>query len=742
MSELVPAVSDRVMALLRPLGWTVGGDGALRAIAARFTRLELTVGQVLMTAGEQGADLFLVESGTLSVHADVAGGRVMEIGHIASGETAGEMQFVLGGRRTATVQTATPAVVFRLSREDFDATLKEWPALLTSLIAVTRERIYRRQLRASVVKTFADASPTFAEELESVAEWVHLPSGAVLFREGDAADGWYLVMTGKLRILKEADGFTPARVLQEVGAAESLGEMAILSDAPRSATVVALRDSLVARIPTKACLEIAQRYPQLLLAISRTLIHRLQSPTTNTRRIDRLVVAVLHTTRNPVLDRFARDLITALGHIKQTAHVSTSTLTDAGVLPDGAISDAEHPSWLRFPGWLESVQRTAPLVVLDIAPDDVAWALHAVGQADHVVILGDAGAEATRSDIERTLLATGVPRQHRRHHTLVIVHAASSHRPQGTRTWLDVREVDRHLHARDGRTEDAGRVARALTGRSVGVVLGGGGARGFSHLGVIRAFRELGIPVDYIGGTSMGSIMAGQIAMGLDHEELIAINRPIVALRPFTEYTIPMVALLKTEKITQSAKMSFGDTLIEDLWLPYFAVSANLTTATTCIHEEGPVWFATRASGSLPGIAVPVVHNRELLVDGGVVDNLPVGIMRDRCAGGPVIGVDVSPVEDLRMSRDAFPSQWALARERMRPGKRPAAVPGIVDILMRTTLLASATQRERSRREADLVLSPPIDAFGMLAFDKLDALVEVGYTYTMRFATEAQALLR
>ena len=138
----------------------------------------------------------------------------------------------------------------------------------------------------------------------------------------------------------------------------------------------------------------------------------------------------------------------------------------------------------------------------------------------------------------------------------------------------------------------------------------------------------------------MGSIMAGQIAMGLDHEELIAINRPIVALRPFTEYTIPMVALLKTEKITQSAKMSFGDTLIEDLWLPYFAVSANLTTATTCIHEEGPGWFATRASDlpkpwrqanpDLPTMKVPHVGNSlEVLAmdDDAVVRSKPVQLL-------------------------------------------------------------------------------------------------------------------
>lgn len=732
---------DRVTTLLRPLTGTGGDDAALRAIAARCEACAFVPGDILMAAGEPGRELFLIESGTLAVLADVDGADPIEVGQIGPGQTAGEMQFILGGRRTATVRVTTPVVAFRLSRDAFDAVIVQWPSLLHAVVELTRERLYRTHLRAAVAKAFVNAPPAFAHDLEAVAEWVPLRSGEVLFRQGDAADGWYLVVTGRLRVLTDGNDTTPGRILQELGASDSLGEMAILSGARRAATVVALRESLVARIPADACAELAQRHPALLLEISKTLVRRLQAPDPNAMRMPRLIVALLHTTRHPRLDRFAVQLVTALGQIGPAATVTTATLREAGVVADAALADAEHVSWLRFPGWLNSVQRDAPFVVLDIAVDDGPWAHHAVGQADHVVVVGDASGDPGRTAVEQALLTVGVPRLHRRHQTLVLVHDATTGQPRGTAAWLRPREVDRHLHVRDGSSEDAARVARALTGRSVGLVLGGGGARGFAHIGVIRAFRELGIPVDYVGGTSMGAIMAGQIALGLDHEALVALNRPIVALRPFTEYTIPVVALLKTEKITQSAKMAFGDTRIEDLWLPYFAVSANLTTAAPCVHDDGPVWFATRASGSLPGIAVPVVRDRELLVDGGVLDNLPVGIMKARCAGGPVIAVDVSPAEDLRMPRDAFPSAWAVLGERLRPGPQSAPVPGILDILMRTTLLASAAQRERSWREADLMLSPPVDRFGMLDFEELDALVEVGYRYTLDAAADARSLL-
>lgn len=740
MTGNLPSVLDRATALVRSMDWTDGTDATVHAIASRLTEVRLAPGEVLISADEDGDDLFLVESGVLDVVADVAGCQ-RTVGQVVAGQTVGEMQFVLGGQRTATVLATSPAVAFRLARPDFEALLSSRPSLLPPLIALTRARLHRSQLRSAIAQTFAEATDACSEALEQVAEWRELRSGDLLFREGDPADGWYLVVTGRLRVLHEARGTASPRVLQELGAAESVGEMAVLSGAPRSATVVALRDSLVVRIATEDFLRIALQYPQLLLTFSRTLIQRLQAPTAHARRVDRVVLAVLRTTRNPALRRFAGDLVTALRRFNPTAYVTFATLAEAGILGDGAAQDPRHPSWIRVPGWIESVLANSPIVVLDVGPDDAASADNIVGQADHVVILGDPSTPASQSEFCRARRASDVPRPFRQRHTLVLVHPADTSRPTGTRAWLDTMDVERHLHVRAGRADDAARVARALTNRSIGVVLGGGGARGFAHLGVIRALRELGVPVDYVGGTSMGAIMAGQVALGLEHDELLALNRAIVALQPFTEYTVPVVALLKTKKITQSAKMAFGDTLIEDLWLPYFAVAANLTTATPCILEDGPAWFATRASGALPGIAVPVVRNGELLVDGGVVDNLPVGVMRDRCGAGPVIAVDVSPAEDLRMAREAFPSQWSLLMERLRPGPRAPSTPSILDILMRTTLLASAARRERSLRDADLLLSPPTEAFGMLAFEELDTLVEIGYRHTLANARALQALL-
>lgn len=262
----------------------------------------------------------------------------------------------------------------------------------------------------------------------------------------------------------------------------------------------------------------------------------------------------------------------------------------------------------------------------------------------------------------------------------------------------------------------------------VALALGGGAAKGFAHIGVIKALREAKVPIDMVGGTSMGAIMAGQCAMGLSIDEMIELNARIAETKPFTEYTVPMVALLASKRIEQSARMSFGETMIEDTWINCFAVSSNLSTAEMMVHDSGPLWYATRASGALPGIIVPVVMGDHLLVDGGIINNLPGDVMRQRC-GGRVIAVNVSPEEDLTVSDDGIPDAWRLFWNRMAPYKPRINSPSITDILMRTIVLGSAHRTRQVMKDADLYLRSPIDKFGMLEFESLEQIVEAGYRH-------------
>lgn len=710
---------------------------SLGQIAAAAEVMALPSGATLIRQGEQGDAMYVVVSGTLRALIQRSYGDAVEVGRIGPGDPVGELQFISGGMRGANVEALSDCVLLRVRSSVLDG-LPAQAMRTLSASPIVRRRLLKSELAFVLPKVFGPVAPGILEEIEQQIEWVHLDRGEALFRQGEPGDGWYLILSGRLRVMATDPASGVETATAELGRGDHLGEIALLTGDMRDSTPYAIRDSLLVRFPVKAFENIMERNPRVLLSICRTLVRQNQGAAASAAAQNRLVITVTPGADCAMAAPFARALVSALGAIGTALHIDAQTLHRELRLDAAAEYPADHPSWYRFTAWLEEQQNQYDFIVLETDAGPTAWTRRALGQADHVVVVADAGADKALGRIEAQMLRDGSNSAHRSRRTLVLVHDEATELPSGTRQWLALREVDSHLHIRAGRKEDVERVARSITGRAVGLTLGGGGARGFAHLGVVKALRELGIPIDVIGGTSMGAIMAGQIATGRTLEQLYELNRRVIALKPFSEYTIPMFAMLKTKRIAASAVMAFGDTEIEDLWLPYFAVSSNLTTADLVVHDTGMVWKATRASGSLPGIAVPFVSGDHLLVDGGLINNLPGDVMRSKCGAGPVIAVNVSPDEELGIGDEGFPSPWKMFWNRVLPFRKRLMVPSVLDILMRATMLASANRTAQVQRGVDLYLRPPIDSYGMLEFDKLEEFVDVGYRYTMAAAAHWQ----
>jgi NTE family protein/lysophospholipid hydrolase len=316
--------------------------------------------------------------------------------------------------------------------------------------------------------------------------------------------------------------------------------------------------------------------------------------------------------------------------------------------------------------------------------------------------------------------------------SLILIHPDGSRPPNGTRAWLDERpEVSDHYHVRWDGAADVQRLARLLAGRSVGLVLGGGGARGFAHIGVLRALAESGISVGAIGGTSMGASIAGQAAMGRDATAIAATTRKaFLEIKPHRGFTVPLLSLVNSRRTEAAGRLCFGDTDIEDLWLPFFCVSSNLTTADIMVHRRGRLWKAALASSSLPGVGTPVLHERQLLVDGGVLNNLPTDIMR-RMGQGTVIGSAVSVDEADAFTCDRVPTTWEVMRARFGRGNGggngAVRFPSILDVILRASLLHSAFRERANVLAADLILRPAVQQFGLLDVERIDEIIEAGY---------------
>jgi NTE family protein len=317
---------------------------------------------------------------------------------------------------------------------------------------------------------------------------------------------------------------------------------------------------------------------------------------------------------------------------------------------------------------------------------------------------------------------------------MILVHQEHTS-PYGTERWLQDGRFTRHHHVRAWNGADFERVARLVTGRAHGLVLGGGGARGFAHLGVLRAFEEAKIPIDIIGGTSMGAVIAAEYVTGHSVDAMIDLTRrSFVDRNPITDYTIPLVSLISGGRMARVLGRMFGDVHIEDLWRPYFCVATNLSRATVTVHREGPLKYAVATSIAVPGLAPPLIHRGDFLVDGGLLDNVPVAVMR-QVSQGTVFAVDVSQRVEFKAAQEpyAYLSGWRALRDRLRGTPRHAQVPSMLKLLWRSTVLNSIHRSETVQKLSDVYIHPDVDGVEIFDWHALDKAVDVGY----RAASEA-----
>jgi predicted acylesterase/phospholipase RssA len=268
------------------------------------------------------------------------------------------------------------------------------------------------------------------------------------------------------------------------------------------------------------------------------------------------------------------------------------------------------------------------------------------------------------------------------------------------------------------------------------LVLSGGGGRGFAHIGVFEALTELGYSIDIAGGTSMGGILATAIADRFTPDEIIEWADEYFPKA--LDYTIPIVSLTKGRRIARSAAATYGERDIEDLWLPYFSMATDLTSSRVHVLDSGPIVPAIRATSALPGVMPPVPYGDRLLVDGGLLNNLPMDLARQWAPAGQVVASDVAPPRGPGAHGDygLSVSGWQALRSRMSSGR--SAYPRISSVLMRSMISASMLTRDTQVNQglADCYIKLDIRGISMLDFDKASSAARRGYEAAMPILEE------
>lgn len=585
---------------------------------------------------------------------------------------------------------------------------------------ILRERAHR-VLRANPV--LGDLDQTVLSDVVDLLVFQSVRAGTCVLREGEPATEMVFVMSGCLRVAR-CDAQGRLSLYNEVRPGQSIGEVNLMLQQACTADVVAMRDSELAVLSLANFEALVMRHP---LALSRVVARSShfaygRTPQRDSDRYAQSFV-VMGLRKGVAVDGVARALVRALSQRGRVAHVPWDA---SAPVPGSTAPLSDHPQRL----WEDS----SDFVVYEAPAEVSAWTRRAVRQADQVVFVDTPRPATGLTELEASLAEeAGYPLK-RKH--LVLLHLAQDDLPRHVAGWRAEKRFERVYPIRENNVGDFSRLSRFLTGDAVGVVLGGGGARGFAHLGILQALEEVGVPIDMLGGNSMGALLGAQYLCGASLPEIAQATTRFAlgGERP----TLPFISLLSGRRVERDLQRMFGDRKIEEMWQPFFSAACNLTQGTTTAVDCGPLWRAVLASNSPAGLFPPVPFRGELLVDGAILDNVPVQAMRVRLGtplekrkgNGTVIAVDVDPQSVLATDPEiARLSRWRTLKGYFHEGAYPA--PGIADILYRASHIGAAQQRPKIVANADVYLEPPVGMYALMGYQRAPEIVEVGYRHAL-----------
>ena len=663
---------------------------------------------------------------------EVAGSRALAVACDGSLRRHTELVYVRGeqgskARATRRMQS-TPKVKQIHLLPDPSSTRLE--LLLTDLRRGAREHESLREF-----EVFAELTGPELAWIQSTLRWERVDGGSMLFRQGDPADDAWLVRAGRLEVVRETTA--GERHVSWLGPGTFVGEAALLTRGRRLTSVRAVRDSTVARMDRQTIDALLERSIGFTRALARVLLKLATGETgAETRRARTFAVVPLAGPER--VGRFVAELAEACdevgfeGTVVDEARLNATLGNEASATRRGDVGDGEIISWL------DQLERRHDAVILVCGPDVDSWTRRAIRQSDHILLVADGTTSPELRPIERELPGIGAadsakPSGSRagdelrsvasRH--LVLLQPPGISEATGTSGWLADRPHHTHHHVRAGDRGDLARLARRLTGRAMALALSGASSRAPAHFGVVRAMEDLELPIDIASGSSSGAGVAALVASGLRAETGLAHAIAIISSGAprLSQFQPPITALTSGAAADRSLQAVFGDRQLEDQLIPAVLTAVDIRRHRPVHLTRGPIWKLVRASGSLPLLWPPVWHENNLLVDGGILNYLPVEVFGDQVDDGLVIASNLdataglgAPAFEGALEYGTVLNSWGELARRVRRSNT-ARPPGLIDILFHTMAIPSFQQQEGlaalAAQDNVCVLTPPLGSFGL-----------------------------
>ncbi|KAI6093576.1 lysophospholipase NTE1 [Hypoxylon rubiginosum] len=707
------------------------------------------------------------------------------VGLVKPGGLAGYIGTVSSYRSFIDVVAKTDVYVGFIPRSTLEKIVDKYPIVLLTM-----------------AKRLTNLLPKLILHIDFALEWVQVNAGQVIFQKDEESEAIYLVLNGRLRLVEDRkDGGVNVRA--EFGQGDSVGELEVMTESARSGSLHAIRATELVKFPRTLFNSLAQEHPNITIKISKIIASRMRllvdDPTNLTGKdatggtpvnkvsstLNIRTVAVLPIRSGIPVVEFGNRLMNALAQVG-TPNGATS-LNQAAILGHLGKHAFNKMGKLRLAQYLADLEEKYGLVVY-VADTSVTspWTQTCITQADCILLVGLAEGSPEIGEYERFML--GMKSTARK--TLVLLHADRYSLPGQTRAWLrnrvwingghyhlqmafETNAVTSHPPPRkNGPTlkervqilqaeiqkytvqkirhrpyyspdapykGDFQRLARRLCGKSIGLVLGGGGARGIAQIGIIRAMEDAGIPIDIVGGTSIGSFIGALYARHADVVPMFGLAKKFAGRmasmwRFALDLTYPSASYTTGHEFNRGIFKTFGKHQIEDFWLEYYCNTTNISKSRQEVHTSGYAWRYVRASMSLAGLLPPLCDEGSMLLDGGYIDNLTVSHMKSLGAS-VIFAIDVGAIDDdtPQSYGDSLSGAWAFFN-RWNPFSSIPNPPTLAEIQARLAYVSSVDALERAKAMPGCIyMRPPIDDYGTLDFGKFDEIYSMGYKFGKEF---------
>ncbi|XP_050355897.1 neuropathy target esterase sws isoform X2 [Nymphalis io] len=634
----------------------------------------------------------------------------------------------------------------------------------TTVYSIMRER---PSVVLHIANTVVRRLSPFVRQVDFALDWVFLESGRAVYRQDEESGSTFIVLSGRLRsVITHPNG--KKELVGEYGKGDLVGIVEMVTQTRRSTTVMAVRDSELAKLPEGLFNAIKLRFPVVVTRLINLLGHRIlgswQKPTAGLGGAAAMesrpsqhnfsTVAVVPVSDDVPLTAFTYELYHSLCAIGPTVRLTSDVIRKLLGL---TIMDPNNE--YRLSSWLAQQEDKHKMALYQCDPSLTQWTQRCIRQADCILIVALGDKQPSIGKIEKEIERLAIRTQKE----LVLLHREGGPNPSGTVHWLNMRTwVSQHHHVRCPHRmftrksqyriselyskvlmseasvhSDFSRLARWLTGTAVGLVLGGGGARGAAHVGMIRAIQEAGIPIDMVGGVSIGAFMGALWCMERNITTVTQKAREWSKKmtqwgKQLLDLTYPATSMFSGKQFNATIKTTYGEVHIEDLWLPYFTVTTDISSSCMRVHRHGILWRYCRASMSIAGIFPPICDPTDghLLLDGCYVNNVPADVMRSLGAKH-ILAIDVGSQDDTDLTNYGDDlSGWWLLWKRWNPFTTPVKVPNLPDIQSRLAYVSCNRQLEEVKKSDYCeYIRPPIDAYKTLQFGSFDEIREVGYRH-------------